>query len=247
MADVQECHREGFLIRSAFGWAQKRLAICTTPAIQSCSASSLVAEQRGHRPCTLARITRPCASVWILWKHADWWQTKPAGTCEVWVQFALQRRKWRVEHDCWPWITALKITATRHWPDVLLWSTLIRTIIMAKLTFEAVFEKRKAKYADLTPEWLQPDWRVNVYLVGGLRRHRSIDLATSEASSGHGIHSESWKKGPGLRKTGTVGCRQTHQWLACAPACQLCTYRILRHTYIFSHSNTQKHLKKILG
>lgn len=64
-----------------------------------------------------------------------------------------------------------EITPTSLRPDVVLWSTSMRTVIMVELTvpweegMEAAFERKKEKYTDLTAVCSQAGWRAVTYPV----------------------------------------------------------------------------------
>eukprot|EP00064_Thunnus_orientalis_P000438 superscaffoldBa00000022_g439 len=59
-----------------------------------------------------------------------------------------------------------EITTTSLWPEIMLWSTSTRTVIMAELTVqreegrEAAFKRKKEKYTELEAVCSQAGWRV---------------------------------------------------------------------------------------
>eukprot|EP00064_Thunnus_orientalis_P005499 superscaffoldBa00000541_g5513 len=64
-----------------------------------------------------------------------------------------------------------EITTTSLRPDIMLWSTFTRMVIMAELTFpweegmEAAFERKKEKYTELAAVCSQVGWRAFTYPV----------------------------------------------------------------------------------
>lgn len=90
----------------------------------------------------------------------------------------------------------------------MLSSTLMRTV-MAGVTFEGAFERKKEKHADLAAVRLQPGWRA----VGswGPRQHRNIFSAAPED---HGIQCEE-----GVRSKGSSF---THKHCCSGSACLKC-------------------------
>ncbi len=64
-----------------------------------------------------------------------------------------------------------QITITSLWPDIVLWSTTTRTVIMAELAvpwvdgLESEFERKKEKYAELAVTCIEAGWRALFYPV----------------------------------------------------------------------------------
>ena len=65
----------------------------------------------------------------------------------------------------------VEITATSLRPDLVVWSTKAKSVLLIELTIpaeegiEAAYERKKAKYSDLAAECREAGWKTTIYPV----------------------------------------------------------------------------------
>lgn len=89
----------------------------------------------------------------------------------------------------------VEITATSLRPDIILWSTPVKTVIMVKLTvpweedgLEAAFKRKKERYTELAAACSQAGWRALTFLVeiGCSDVASTQQLLKSQGTTSHG-------------------------------------------------------------
>lgn len=129
--------------------ALRRTANYATPETQVCSTSFTAVGRHWHMAATGGSTTQSCITWLKSWRHADLRQTLPlprqinfvregdqdlSNTSRAW-SLLTPKAEWALmvdlnQHLRFP----QEIMLTSLWPDIILWSSLTKTVIMVELT-----------------------------------------------------------------------------------------------------------------